>query len=140
MVEETTPREGGTSGETPDETAARAESAAGAGEPGQPGAEAAPDAKEDAGPQAVPLAALPAADLLTSFMSLLAMKAWEGMGLLPNALTNKTQKNMDDARIAIDAYAAVFEVLRSRVEEQPRREMENLLTTLRLNFVDKSAG
>jgi len=47
---------------------------------------------------------------------------------------------LDDARLAIDAYAAVFEILRSRIDEGPRREMENLLTTLRLNFVDKSAG
>lgn len=140
MLEETTPREGETPGETPEESAARPESAPGAGEPGQPGAEAAPDAGGGSGPQAVPLAALPASDLLMSFMSLLAMKAWEGMGLVPNALSNKTEKNMDDARIAIDAYAAVFEVVRSRVEEQPRREMENLLTTLRLNFVDKSGG
>ncbi len=90
--------------------------------------------------QGVPLAALTTSDLVHSFMSLLALKAWEGMGLVPNALTGKTQKNLDDARLAIDAYAAVFEILRSRIEEGPRREMQNLLTTLRLNFVDKSAG
>jgi Domain of unknown function (DUF1844) len=90
--------------------------------------------------QAVPLAALAASDLVHSFLSLLALKAWEGMGLVPNALTGKTQKNLDDSRLAIDAYAAVFEVLRSRIDEAPRREMENLLTTLRLNFVDKSGG
>ena len=90
--------------------------------------------------QAVPLAALTASDLLHSFLSLLALKAWEGMGLVPNALTGKTQKNLDDSRLAIDAYAAVFEVVRARVDEGPRREMENLLTTLRLNFVDKSSG
>jgi hypothetical protein len=90
--------------------------------------------------QGVPLAALTTSDLVHSFLSLLALKAWEGMGLVPNALTGKTQKNLDDARLAIDAYAAVFEILRSRIEEGPRREMQNLLTTLRLNFVDKSAG
>ena len=90
--------------------------------------------------QGVPLAALTTTDLVHSFLSLLALKAWEGMGLVPNALTGKTQKDIADARLAIDAYAAVFEILRSRVDEGPRREMENLLTTLRLNFVDKSAG
>jgi Domain of unknown function (DUF1844) len=111
-------------------------------EPRQP--ESQPDAapaEPEGGPsQAVPLAALTTSDLVHSFLSLLAMKAWEGMGLVPNALTGKTQKNLDDSRLAIDAYAAVFEVLRSRVDEGPRREMENLLTTLRLNFVDKSSG
>lgn len=139
MSEHTTPQEGGISKETPEPGTARSEPDRGAGA-SQPGAEAGSDAAGAAGPQAVPLAALPASDLLASFMSLLAMKAWEGMGLVPNPLTSKTQKNMDDARLAIDAYAAVFELLRSTIAEQPRREMENLLTTLRLNFVDKSAG
>lgn len=90
--------------------------------------------------QAVPLAALTTTDLVHSFLSLLALKAWEGMGLVPNALTGKTQKNLDDARLSIDVYASVFEALRSRVDEGPRRDMENLLTTLRLNFVEKSAS
>jgi hypothetical protein len=137
MSEQTRPPEGGAPNETQEPAKARSEPDAGAS---QPAPEAGSDAGEAAGQEAVPLAALPAFDLLASFMSLLAMKAWEGMGLVPNPLTSKTQKNMDDARLAIDAYAAVFELLRSRVEEQPRREMENLLTTLRLNFVDKSAG
>lgn len=95
---------------------------------------------ESGASQAVPLAALTTTDLVHSFLSLLALKAWEGMGLVPNALSGKTQKNLDEARLAIDAYAAVFEILRSRIDEGPRREMENLLTTLRINFVDKSAG
>ena len=131
-MSEQTPRE------TPEEATPRSESESGA--PGQPSAEAAPGAAEGEGPQAVPLAALQTSDLLSTFLSILAMKAWEGMGLVPNPLTNKPQKNLEDARLAIDAYAAVFELLRSRIEEQPRREIENLLTTLRLNFVDKSAG
>jgi hypothetical protein len=92
------------------------------------------------GSQAVPLSALPATDLLTSFLSLMAMKAWEGMGLVPNAMSGKTEKNLEDARLAIDAYAAVFELLRPRVDEGERREIENALTMLRVNFVDKSGG
>jgi hypothetical protein len=88
----------------------------------------------------VPLAALPASDLLTTFLSLMAMKAWEGMGLVASPMTGKTEKNLEDARLAIDAYAAVFELLRVRVDDGARREMENALTMLRVNFVDKSAG
>lgn len=113
---------------------------AGSGTAESEDAAAAEPAPESGASQAVPLAALTTTDLVHSFLSLLALKAWEGMGLVPNALSGKTQKNLDEARLAIDAYAAVFEILRSRIDEGPRREMENLLTTLRLNFVDKSAG
>jgi hypothetical protein len=104
----------------------------------EPGPEAA--AEGAGGPQAVPLAALSASDLLTTFLSLMAMKAWEGMGLVASPMTGKTEKNLEDARLAIDAYAAVFELLRVRVDDRARREMENALTMLRVNFVEKSAG
>ena len=103
------------------------------GTSGQPGSGA-------AGTQGIPLAALSASDLLSWVLSLLAAKAWEGMGLVASPLTSKVEKNLDEARLAIDAYAAVLDVVRTRTEESPRREMENLLTTLRLNFVEKSAG
>lgn len=99
-----------------------------------------PEAPGGAGPQAVPFGALPAADLLVWNLSLLAAKAWEGMGLVPSPLTNKVEKNLEEARLAIDAFAAIFEVLRVRIEEQTRREMETLLTNLRINFVEKSSG
>ncbi len=125
----------------PDEKSEPPAAPAGASSGTEPQPDAAASETAEAGAsQAVPLAALTISDLVHSFLSLLALKAWEGMGLVPNALTGKTQKNLDDARLAIDAYAAVFEILRSRIDEGPRREMENLLTTLRLNFVDKSAG
>lgn len=94
----------------------------------------------EGGPRVVPLGALGTRDLLLSFLGVLASKAWEGMGLIPNPATNKIQQDLAGARMAIDAYAALFEVVRAHVEDQPRREMEALLTTLRLNFVEKSSG
>ena len=99
-----------------------------------------PSSSGGAGPQAIPLGALPTADVLVWNLSLLAGKAWEGMGLVPNPVTNKVEKNLDEARLAIDAFAAIFDVLRLRIEEQTRREMETVLTNLRINFVEKSSG
>ena len=90
--------------------------------------------------QVIPLAALAARDLLMWFLGLLAAKAWEGMGLVPNPATNKIRKDLADARIAIDAYGAIFDAVRAHLDEQPRREMETLLTTLRLNFVEKNTA
>jgi hypothetical protein len=112
----------------------------------QEGAETEPKAEADrsasepegAQSQAVPLHALRTHDLLVWMLSILAAKAWEAMGLVANPMTNKVEKNMEEARLAIDAYAATFEVVRVRVEDRPRRDMETLLTTLRLNFVEKS--
>lgn len=104
---------------------------------GGPAAARTPDSAEG---QAIPLGALPTSDLLVWFLGVLAAKAWEGMGLVPNPGTGKIDKNLDGARMAIDAYAAILDAARERLESAPRREMETLLTTLRLNFVEKSAG
>ena len=126
--------ESGTAGAAPEPEAASQE-----GGGTEPGAESA-TTPEGAERQAVPLHALRTHDLLVWMLSILAAKAWEGMGLVANPMTNKVEKNLEEARLAIDAYAATFEVVRVRVEERPRRDMETLLTTLRLNFVEKSGG
>ena len=146
MTEETgkSPEQGAPQPESGHEQASAAPQAApdlaaqtASGDPG-PGAASAGEGGGES--QTVPLAALAAADLLTSFLSLMAMKAWEGMGLVANPMTGKTEKNLGDARLAIDAYAAILELLRPRVDDAARREMDNALTMLRVNFVDKSAG
>ena len=109
-------------------------------EPEAPPERAPEGGAQTAEPQGIPLGVLPARDLLMWFLGLLAAKAWEGMGLIPDAATGKIQKNLEDARIAIDAYAALLDVMRERLDNAQRREVETVLTTLRLNFVEKSAG
>jgi len=75
--------------------------------------------------------------LATSCLSVLAARAWEAMGLVPGEATKQIERNLDDAQLAIDAAAALAEVLRPRVPEAERREIENLIATLRLNFVEQ---
>jgi len=100
-------------------------------------AQAAGGATDATGGEAVPLGALATDDLLVWFLGLFAAKAWEGMGLVPNPGSGKIQKDLAGAQLAIDAYGAAFDVLRPRLAEGPRREMETLLTNLRVNFVEK---
>ena len=123
-------------GNTPDENE-RGEAAGASSRPETPEGEV---AREKAGPRAVPIVALPTVDLLMSVLNLLAAKAWEGMGLVPNAATNQIQKDIGEARLAIDAYAAILDMVRPHVEDPPRRDLETLLMTLRINFVEKSGA
>lgn len=89
-------------------------------------------ASETASP---PLPDAPA--LVTTCLSLLAAKAWEAMGLVPNPATHRVERKLDDAQLAIDAAAALAEIVRPRVSESERREIETLVTNLRLNFVEQ---
>jgi hypothetical protein len=108
----------------------------------RPPESAAPEASGPAerGERVMPAAALPTIDLLVWLLGLLAAKAWEGMGLVPRPVTGKIQKDLSEAQLAIDGFAAVLDVVRPRLEDAPRRELETLLTTLRLNFVEKSSA
>ncbi len=68
----------------------------------------------------------------------LAGVAWQMMGLQPDPFTNQTRKDVAQARLAIDAAAALIEQLKPHVHGQEARDYENLLADLRLNFVTHS--
>jgi hypothetical protein len=75
--------------------------------------------------------------LVTTCISLLAAKAWEAMGLVPNPQTKQIERKLDDAQLAIDAASALVDLVRPKVSDAERREIETLLTNLRLNFVEQ---
>lgn len=102
--------------------------------PDQPSAEAG----EDRGGRAIPLDAIATRELLVWMLGVLGAKAWQGMGLVPNPSSGKLEKDMADAKIAIDAFSALLDAMRPQMDAQARRDTEALLTTLRLNFVEKS--
>ncbi|MDQ7819206.1 MAG: DUF1844 domain-containing protein [Armatimonadota bacterium] len=78
-------------------------------------------------------------DLLRWFVGVLAGSAWQYLGLVPNPNTKKIEQNFDDARLAIDTMSAVLDLLRPRLDDRQRREMDALLADLRLNFVEQKA-
>jgi len=70
-------------------------------------------------------------------ISVLAANAWQGMGLIPNPATKKIERTLDDARLAIDAVAALAEHVKPRLSEPDRRQLDALLNDLRLNFLQQ---
>jgi hypothetical protein len=95
---------------------------------------------EDHERRAVPLEAISTRELLVWILGVLGAKAWQGMGLVVNPASGKIEKNLEDAKTAIDAFAGVLDAVRPHLEAQARLDTESLLTTLRLNFVEKSTG
>ncbi len=94
--------------------------------------------EEQPGPEPRKDAALPdVTSLVATCISLLAGKAWEAMGLVPDSTTRTIERKLDDAQLAIDAAAALADLVRPRLSEAERREVEVLVTNLRLNFVEQ---
>ena len=80
-----------------------------------------------------------ATSLVATCISLLANKAWQAMGLVPNPATKAIQRQFDEAQLAIDAAAALTDLLRPRVGDRERRELETLVANLRINFVEQKS-
>jgi hypothetical protein len=72
-------------------------------------------------------------------LSLLAAKAWEAMGLVPNPQTKQIERKFDDAQLAIDAAAALAETVKPRLTDAERRELDTLMANLRINFVEQKS-
>lgn len=69
----------------------------------------------------------------------LQAQAWIKMGLWKDPVSGELLTDLPQAKIAIDCVAALSEVLKPHLTDAQRRELERLLTDLRLNFVQRSA-
>ncbi|MCJ7632890.1 DUF1844 domain-containing protein [Candidatus Bathyarchaeota archaeon] len=73
--------------------------------------------------------------LLGFFISLLNEQAWQYMGLRVRPATQKIEKDVSRARIAIDCIAFLIDKLEPQLSEQEKTKMRALLTNLQINFV-----
>lgn len=87
-----------------------------------------------------PLLQLNVSAVLRMTLGLLSDKAWISLGLYPDPITNQVQKNLPEARRAIDAVADLVKHVEVDAEPEEKRELQVLLSNLRINFVQQSKG
>ncbi|MER3413446.1 MAG: hypothetical protein C4341_04255 [Armatimonadota bacterium] len=78
--------------------------------------------------------------LLHYSVHMFAQFAWQRMGLLTDPVTGKSHEDLSQARIAIDVLSRLAEHLDPMLGDQERRDLQNLLSDLRINLARKSAG
>ena len=78
-------------------------------------------------------------DILFYTISMLVEQAWVKMGLRANPATNEITKDLDEARLAIDSVSALINVVQEKQEQNVKNELNNLVSTLQMNFVNQSA-
>ena len=86
-------------------------------------------------PGVVDMASLDTYSLLGLFVSLLAEKAWQTMGLRTKPGTDKIETDLDQARVAIDTVGFLAEKLQCRLPDEEKRRLEGLVADLKLNYV-----
>jgi hypothetical protein len=80
---------------------------------------------------------LPSVEVLTAnFVGVLINKAFGTLGLLPDQ--GKGQKiDLPQAKLAIDTISALCDMALPVIDENQKKEFKNILTTLRMHYVQK---
>lgn len=79
--------------------------------------------------------------LVTYVIGLLASDAWARMGLIANPATGKVEKDIPQARVAVDCVAALIGVIDTsdgKLPDSLRGDLRRVLSDLRINFVEQS--
>lgn len=80
------------------------------------------------------------ADILQMGVQLLSEKAWVSLGLVASPATGKVEQDLREARRAIDAAADLIRHLEADASPVEKRELQNLLQDLRINFLRQSSA
>lgn len=86
-------------------------------------------------PVGVDISALDTYTTLKLFLSILADQAWRKMGLIADPRTNKVEKDMNQAKTAIDCFQFMLKQLESHLTEDEKGKLNNVLSDLQINFV-----
>jgi len=71
------------------------------------------------------------------FISSLSMQAMIAMGKLQNPVTNKTEKNMDQAKYLIDTLGILKEKTKGNLNKDEETILEDSLFNLRMTYVEE---
>ncbi len=96
------------------------------------------DFGEDDAPDGGPLPSFKVSDYLQMSIGMLAQKAWVGMGLVPDPATGSVAADLSEARLAIAVIGDLVKHLDPQLAGPEKRELQNLVQDLRLNFVRQS--
>jgi len=77
--------------------------------------------------------------LVKIIFPMLAESAWQNLGLMVKPGSTEGSMDLKQVKLAIDSMDALFRVIGEEMEETERKEIQGLLTNLRLNFVQKSS-
>jgi hypothetical protein len=71
------------------------------------------------------------------FIQTLSTVAWQKMGLVPNP-EGQEEMELNEAKLAIDMCSSIFDVIKDSLDEGPKNDLANLISNLKINFVEKN--
>ncbi|MFA4030173.1 MAG: hypothetical protein GDYSWBUE_001765 [Candidatus Fervidibacterota bacterium] len=87
----------------------------------------------------LPLSKLSVLNAVNFILDLLIEYAWQKMGLVANPITGKIERDIEEARFAIDTIAVLLEHIKPKLDGRKYDQLRQTLTTLRINFVEQAS-
>jgi hypothetical protein len=75
--------------------------------------------------------------VLATFVDQMSAVAWQKLGLQHDFITGKLEPDVEQAKVAIDVVAKLVDALESECDEPDKRQLQNLVRDVRMNFVSK---
>jgi hypothetical protein len=70
-------------------------------------------------------------------ISSLASSCWMNLGKIPNPVTNKTETNLEEAKMGIEILRMLKEKTQNNLSEEEERTIISLIADLELNYADE---
>jgi len=67
-------------------------------------------------------------------IALLQSHAWQAMGLVPNPVTNRIERDLEQAKVAVDCVGFLVQQLEPKTTPEELPHLRSLLSDLRINF------
>ena len=77
-------------------------------------------------------------EILKAFIITLSENAWRWMGLIVNPVTKETERDMEQARVAIDCIDLLVQKLEGKLSWEEIKSFKELLANLQMNFVQQT--
>ena len=93
--------------------------------------------KKEQEPSPVDISSLDINELIEVFIMLLSEKAWRYIGLKVNPATNKLDKDLTKAHIAIDCIISLVDKIEPNLDHAEKEHLRRLITDLQLNYAEQ---
>lgn len=75
--------------------------------------------------------------MFANLVGLLSAMGWQGLGKIPNQVTQKIERNLEAAKLAIEILVMLREKTKNNLTQEEERLLSNTIADLQLNYVDE---
>ena len=93
-----------------------------------------PERNQKPDPELFDITSLDTYVLLNLFMSILATKAWQHLGLRTISGSDTVKQDLVQARVSIDCISFLINQLKDKIPAEDTKRQQNVLTDLQMNF------